>query len=176
MTPQRTTWRWTLLIGLGAMAGLIVWLMAVQLALVLLTPFGTWQKPGISKVRVIDVYRDAESQFTDFVTVERDGAERNLIMLKGECARLRADEEIWILDNYYVTTTRPAQFRLTPARLLLEYPEPLLILALFAIWRIRKSIAKAAIPDPNLKRTVLVDDFHTRAQRFAKPKGESGNT
>ena len=174
MTSRKTTLRWTLLIALGAMAGLIAWLMAVQLALVMLTPFGTWQKPGIAKVRVVDVYRDAESQFTDFVTVTRDGEERNLIMLKGECAKLKADEEIWILDNYYVTTTRPAQFRLTPVRLLLEYPEPLLILALLGIWRLRKALAKAALPDPNRKRTVLVDDFHTRSQRFGG-KNDSGD-
>ena len=175
MTPRRIAWNWTLLIGLGALAGLIVWLMAVQTILVVLTPFGQWQAPAIGKVRVIDTYRDAESQFTDFVTVEARGEERNLIMLKGEAAKLQADEEIWVLDNYYVTTTRPAQFRLTPLRLLLEYPEPLLILALLGIWRLRKALAKAAIPDPHRKRTVLVDDFHARAQRFAQ-KGDSGNS
>jgi len=176
MTSRGTTWRWLALIGCGAVAGLVAWLMVVQFILIVLTPFGTWQTPTIAKVRVLDTYRDAESQFTDFVSVDRDGEARNLIMLKGEAANLRADEEIWVLDNYYVTTTRPAQFRLTPIRLLLEYPEPLLILALLGIWRIRKTLAKAAVEDPNRKRTVLVDDFHARAQRFVKAKGNPGDT
>jgi len=168
MTSRQTALRWTLLIGLGAVVGLIAWLMVIQLALVALTPFGTWQKPGIAKVRVVDVYVDGESQFTNFVSVMDGEQARNLTMLKGESVKLQADGEIWILENYYATTTRPAQFRLTPLRLLLEYPEPLLLLALWGIWRLRKSLAKAAVEDPNRKRTVLVDDFHTRAQRFAK--------
>jgi len=175
MPPKRTTLRWTLLIGLGAVVGFMAWLMVIQLALVLLTPFGTWQKPGVAKVRVVDVFQDVESQFTNFVSVMDGDQVRNLTMLKGESAKLQADEEIWILENYYATTTRPAQFRLTPIRVLLEYPEPLLILALWGIWRIRKSLVKAAVEDPNRERTVLVDDFHKRAQRFVK-KGDSSDS
>lgn len=167
MRLSRNGLRWTLLILLGALAGLVMWLMAVQLALVLLTPFGVWQKPAIAKVRVLDVYVDSESRFTDFVSVSREGEVRSLVMLKKEAFPLKEGEEIWILDNYYVTPTRPAHFRLTPVRLLLEFPEPLLLLSLFGIWRLRRSLARAARPDPTIKRTVLVDDFHKRAQRFA---------
>ena len=95
-------------------------------------------------------------------------------MLKGERARLKAGDEIWILDNYYVTPTRPAQFRLTPWRILLEYPEPLALLALLGIRRLRRAQARARIreaqEDAARPRTLLLDDFHARAERFKAPK------
>jgi len=172
MAVSRSTWRWVALTGLWTLVGLICWIMAIQIFIVLVTPFGTWQRPGIAKVTVTWIDRDPQSQYTDNVVAMQEGKERSLSMLKAELKGLSIDDEIWILDNYYATATRPAQFRLTPTRLILEYPEPLLILALWGIWRIRRAQAKAAKVDPNRKRTVLRDDFHTRAQRFAAPKDE----
>ncbi len=170
MAITRKTWRWGALAGLWALVGLILWLMVIQAFLVLVTPFGTWQRPGIARVKVKWIDRDPQSTFTDNVVVDIEGEERSLSMLKAERTELTVGEEIWILDNYYVTTTRPAQFRLTPWRLLLEYPEPLLLLALFGIWRLRRALARDAQEDPARPRTVLRDDFHARAQRFAKPR------
>lgn len=158
------------LIGLWTVVGLIVWLVAIQVFLVLVTPFGSWQRPGIAKVTVKWIDRDPQSQYADNIVVMQGGEERSLSMLKTERAELSLEDEIWILDNYYVTATRPAQFRLTPTRLILEYPEPLLILALICIWRLRRGLARDAKEDPARPRTVLRDDFHSRAQRFAVPQ------
>ena len=172
MAISRSTWRWVMLTGLWTLVGLILWLMAVQAFLVLVTPFGTWQRPGIARVTVKWVERDPESAFTDHVVVAEGEGVRTLSMLKAERAELAAGETIWILDNYYVTATRPAQFRLTLLRLLLEYPEPLLILALVAVGRLRRAQVreKAVEQDPARPRTVIRDDFHQRALRFAPPK------
>jgi hypothetical protein len=170
MALSRNAWRWTALTGLWTVVGLILWLMAIQIFLILVTPFGTWQKPGISQVTVKWIDRDPQSTFTDNVIVDHEGEERSLCMLKAERAGLTIGEAVWILDNYYVTTTRPAQFRLTPWRLVLEYPAPLLILCLFGIWRIRRRMAREVKEDPNRPRTVFRDEFHARAQRFAAPK------
>lgn len=169
MAISRKAWRWGALGGLWALVGLIVWLMAIQMFLVVLTPFGTWQWPGISRVTVKWIDRDPQSTFTDNVVVAQGDEERNLSMLKVERADLGIGDEIWILENYYVTATRPAQFRLTPIRLLLEYPEPLLILALFGIWRLRRAQSREVKEDPARERILLRDDFHERAQRFKTP-------
>lgn len=174
MAITRTTWRWAALTGLWTVVGLVVWLMAIQVFIVLVTPFGAWQWPGIAKVTVKWVDRDPQSPYAENVGVIQGGVERNLSMLKVELRELRPDDEIWILDNYYATATRPAQFRLTPTRLILEYPLPLLLLALWGIRRLRRAQALEAQPDPNRPRTVLRDDFHTRAQRFAAPKDPEG--
>ncbi len=170
MVVSWKAWRWGALAGLWTIAGLIAWLMSIQIFLVLVTPFGTWQRPDIARVTVTWIERDPQSTFTDNILVTQGGAERSLSMLKAERAGLSVGDEIWILDNYYVTATRPAQFRLTPLRLLLEYPEPLLLLALLAIWRLRRAQVREVQEDPARKRTVLRDDFHERAQRFKEPQ------
>jgi len=170
MALSRNTWRWAALAGLWTVVGLIVWLMVIQAFLVLLTPFGTWQRPAIAHVTVKWVDRDPQSQFAENVLVEQGGEERSLSMLKVELVNLGVEDEIWILDNYYVTATRPAQFRLTPVRLLLEYPEPLLLLALLGIWRLRRAQAREVKEDPARPRTLLRDDFHERSRRFAAPQ------
>lgn len=167
MAISRATWRWTALAGLWTFVGLAAWLLAIQLFLILVTPFGAWQRPAIYQVTVKWIDRDPQSTFTDNVGAERDGEERGLSMLKADRAELSIGKDVWILDNYYVTSTRPAQFRLTFGRLLLEYPQPLMILACIAIWRIRKAQARDAKEDPARVRVVLKDDFHARAQRFA---------
>ena len=117
-------WRWGALGGLWTLVGVIVWLVVIQVILIFFSPFGTWQRPGIARVRVIAVEKDPLSLFTDNIQVLQGGAKRSLNMLKTERVQLRVGDEIWILDNYYMTGTRPGQFRLTPWRLLLEYPEP----------------------------------------------------
>jgi hypothetical protein len=94
-----------------------------------------------------------------------------LQLAKAEAAELRADEEVWILDAWYEDSLRPTQFLLTPQRVLLEYPILLLLPAALGLWRVRKAqrVAEAA-PPPPVRRT-FTDDFHLRAQRFAKPRG-----
>jgi len=170
MSISQATWRWTALIGLWAAVCAIGWLMAIQAFMVLLHSLGTWHRPGITQVQVLRVDQDENSSFTDYVLVKVGEEERTLCMLKKEAAELRADEEVWVLNNYYATPLRPAQFRLTPLRLLVEYPEPLLILALLGIWRVRRAQARAAKIVSNQPRKPLQDDFHMRAQRFGAPK------
>ena len=88
---------------------------------------------------------------------------------KAECRDLKPGDEIWVLDNYYATPVRPEQFRLSLRRLLVEYPEPLLLLFLVGIWRVRKALAKAQrdLPPPTV---LFKDDFHRRAERFDPSK------
>ncbi len=162
--------RWSALLGLWALVGAVLWILAVQAFLIVLNPFCHVQRPGLAQVQVVAVDRDPQSQLTDFVTVKAGEAERVLTLTKAEAADLRVDEEVWILDAWYADGLRPAQFRLTPLRLLLEYPVLLLLPAAFGLWRVRKARLKAqAAPPPPVRRT-FTDDFHLRAQRFAKPE------
>lgn len=173
MRTSSGLWYGIVLAGLWVVVALVVWLMAVQ-AFLLMSPFGKWQRPGIASVTVLEVYRDPQNNFTDSVIVLREGRKRTLTMLKKEAAELEPLDQIWVLDNYFYTPIRPPQFRLSPARLLLEYPQPLLLLALLAIQRLRAAAARAARARqeavPAIPRTVLRDDFHARAQRFAASK------
>lgn len=176
MSIPGNTWRWLALGGLWALAGLAAWLMAVQAFLMALMP-GTWHLPRISKVTVTWVDRDPTSTYPENVRVEEGSEERMLSMLKAELRDLRIGDEVWILQNYYATELRPAHFRLTPLRLLLEYPQPTLALALWGILRLRRSrlrAEKAEQEDPTRVRTVLRDDFHARALRFAAPRPPEG--
>jgi len=111
--------------------------------------------------------------FTNYLLVKEGEKERTLCMLKEECEEVKEGDEIWILDNYYATPLRPAQFRLSPQRLLVEYPQPLLLLTLLGIWRIRRAQAKALKQPPIQERRLLTDDFHARAHRFASADAPS---
>ena len=166
--------RWSALVGLWALVVAVVWILVVQVFLIVLNPFCHVQLPGITRVEVRSVDRNSDSQLTDFVTVKDGDAERVLNLPKAEAAALRADDEVWILDAWYADGLRPTQFRLTPQRLLLEYPALLLLPAAWALWRVRKARQKAeAAPPPPVRRT-FTDDFHLRAQRFAKPAATEG--
>jgi hypothetical protein len=166
----RPAFRWSVLIGLWALVGAVLWILLVQVFLLALNPFCHLQRPGAAYVQVRSVDRDADSQITDFVTVKHGGAERVLRLAKAEAEELRPDDEVWILDAWYADGLRPTQFRLTLLRVLLEYPALLLLPAAWGLWRVRKAkqVADAA-PPPPVRRT-FTDDFHLRAQRFAKPE------
>ena len=161
--------RWSVLIALWAVVGAVLWILLVQVFLLALNPFCHAQRPGVAHVEVRSVDRDPDSQITDFVTVKHGDSEQVLKMAKAEAAELRPDDEVWILDAWYADGLRPTQFRLTPLRVLLEYPVLLLLPAAWGLWRVRKAkrVADAAPPPP--VRRVFTDDFHLRAQRFAKP-------
>jgi hypothetical protein len=163
-------WRWSLLAALWTMVATGGWVMIIQILLVLFSPIGAWQWPKISRVVVLRLDKDPEKNFTDRVVVKQGEKERDLEMLKEEQAGLHPDDEIWILDNYYYTSLRPAQFRLTPLRIALEYPQPLMLLALLGIrWilRSRFGIPPEPVRDPDKPRTQLKDEFHLRAKRFS---------
>jgi hypothetical protein len=153
--------------------GGVLWILTVQLFLLALNPFCHVQRPGAAYVTVRSVDRDLDSQLTDFVTVKNGEAEQVLRMPKAEAAELRVDDEVWILDAWYADGLRPTQFRLSLLRLLLEYPGLLLLPAAFGLWRVRKARKRAeAQPPPPVRRTFR-DDFHLRAQRFAKAEAEA---
>lgn len=164
--------RWSVLVALWALVGAVLWIVLVQVFLLALNPFCHAQRPGVAHVEVRSVDRDPDSQITDFVTVKHGDSEQVLKMAKGEAAELRPDDEVWILDAWYADGLRPTQFRLTVLRVLLEYPALLLLPAVWGLWRVRKAkqVADAAPPPP--VRRVFTDDFHLRAQRFAKPAAE----
>jgi hypothetical protein len=167
---SRPAIRWSALLVLWALVGAILWIMLVQAFLLALNPFCHLQTPSIGRVLVKSVDRDADSHLTDYVTVKEGEDEQVLRMLKGEAAELHEHDEVWILQAWYSDGLRPTQYLLTPHRLLLEYPITLLLPAAWALWRLRKAREKAeAAPPPPIRRT-FTDDFHLRAQRFAKPE------
>jgi hypothetical protein len=170
MSPlARPAVRWSVLISLWALVVAVFWILLVQVFLLALNPFCHLQPPGVAQVQVRSVDRDVDSQITDFVTVKHGDAERVLRLAKAEAAELRPEDEVWILDAWYADGLRPTQFRLTLVRVLLEYPALLLLPAAWGLWRVRKAKRKAdAVPPPPVRRT-FTDDFHLRAQRFAKP-------
>lgn len=152
--------------GLGLVVGACAYILLLQV-LLLFVPLGSWQRPGISRVTVLQVESDPQNLSMDPVKVRQGEQERWFMMLKAEAAELEPDETIWVLNNIHPTPMRPAQFRLTLRRLLLEYPEPLLILALWGIRRLRRAQVKAEAEAQPKVRRVITDDFHARAQRFA---------
>jgi hypothetical protein len=168
METPRQAWHWTALIGLWTLVAAVVWVVSVQAFLVLMSPTGHWQGFGVAHVTVTAVDPDPNSQLTDNVTVQEGDEERDLRMLKTECREIHTHDQIWILDNYWAGGLRPDHFRLTPQRLLLEFPEPILLLAFWGIWRIRKAQAKAQKQQSSGPRKVWRDEFHLRADRFAK--------
>lgn len=173
MVATRNALRWTALAGLCLLAGVICWVLMVEGMMALFAPFGSWKLPGIAKVTVTQIEQDETGKLTGNVLVIEGERSRTLRMAKEECAELEADTEVWILDNYFANGPRPDQFRLSLLRLILEYPEPLLALILWAIWRLRRSqvqAAKAVEENPVRERKVWRDEFHTRAERFTAPK------
>lgn len=170
---SRPAFRWPALIVLWALVGAVLWVLAVQLFLLALNPFCRLQRPSVAQVTVVSVDRDQESHITDFVTVKVDDSEQVLRLAKQEAAELHRDDEVWILDAWYTDGLRPTQFRLTPLRLLTEYPAILLLPAAWGLWLVRRARLKAeAVPPPPVRRT-FTDDFHLRAQRFAKTEANA---
>lgn len=166
MALSPTAWRWTGILGLLAFAGLLGFLVLVQGMLVAFDPFGHWQRPGIAKVAVTLVDRDEEGRITGKVWARQDGKGRTLRLAKEEAASLAVEDEVWILESYYAGGPRPDQFLLTPLRLLAEYPEPLLLLALWAARRLHHRQQRAEKEVPDIPRKVWKDEFHQRAARF----------
>jgi len=139
---------------------------------VTLNPFCQVQRPRLAHLTVVSVDRNADSQITDFVTAKQGEEERVLTMSKAEAATLHPEDEVWILDTWYADNLRPTQFRFSLLRILLEYPSLLLLPAAFGLWRVRRArVVAEAAPPPPVRRT-FTDDFHLRAQRFAKAEGE----
>ena len=167
---SRPAIRFTALVGLWGLVGAVLWIVLVQVFLLVMNPFCRYQRPSTAQVTVKSVDRDPDSHITDYVTVNQGEEERVLRMLKAEAAELHEHDEVWILNAWYSDGLRPTQYRLTPQRLLFEYPIVLLLPAAWALWRLRKARqAAAAAPHPPIRRT-FTDDFHLRAQRFAKPE------
>lgn len=164
----RPALRWTALVGLWAVVGAVLWLTAVQLFLLALNPFCRLARPGLARGEVRRVDRNPDSQITDFVTVRHGDAERVLDLPKTEAAALRPEDEVWLLEAWYSDGLRPTAFLLTPQRVLLEYPLLLLVPATWGLWRVRKAKREADAAPPPPVRRVFTDDFHLRAQRFAK--------
>jgi hypothetical protein len=170
---SRPAIRFAALIGLWGLVGSVLWILTVQVFLLVMNPFCHLERPGLARLEVVSVDRNQDSQITDYVTAKQGDDTRVLTLSKAEAAELKADDVVWILDAWYADGLRPTQFRLTPLRLLLEYPALLLLPAALGLWRVRKARQKAdAEPPPPVRRT-FTDDFHLRAQRFAKPEANA---
>ena len=170
MSMFKSGLRWVAILGLGAWVAAGAWLVAVQVMLAVWDPMGTWQLPRISKVTITLVARDEDKKITGEVLALEGGKSLYLLFSKQEAAELDVDDDVWVLHNYRLKGNRPGHFRLTPLRLLLEYPEPWMALALWGIWVLRKRQIRAAREIPNIERKVWRDDFHERSKRFAPPK------
>ncbi len=171
MAISPSTWRWIAISALWTLVGGIGFVVLVQAMLVVFAPFGDWQLPGVAKVAIVNVERDEQGRISGKVLARQGAKDRILTLSKEEALELEDLAEAWILDNYYAAGARPDQFLLTPQRLLMEYPEPLILLALWGIHRLRRAQVKAAKEVPDRPRTVWRDEFHVRAERFSSPKG-----
>jgi hypothetical protein len=169
MTSRRNLWRWAAMAALGLVAAAVGFLMLVQAMLVVFAPFGHWQAPGFAKVTITFIERDEEGRLNGKVEAREDGQPRILRFAKEEAASLGLEEEVWVLDNYFVGGARPDNFLLTPGRLLSEYPAPLLGLALWLLVRIRRAQVREDAMVPDIPRKVWRDDFHTRAGQHQEP-------
>ena len=165
ITPN--TWRWAAMTGLWVLVAGLGFVVVVQAMLVSFAPFGHWQMPGIAKVEITNIERDDLGHITGRVLAQKDGRSQILVLAKEECLKLEAEEDVWVLENYFTGGARPNQFLLTPQRLLMEYPEPLILLVLLAIRRLRRAQLKAAKEIPDRPRTVWRDEFYTKAGRFS---------
>ena len=155
---------------LWTVVSLSAFLTLVQVALVVFTPGGEWQTPDFYQAEVVFVDRATRTPFTEDVQATVEGEALTLTLPRTEAEALRPHQTVWILDNYYATPIRPAEFRLTPARFISEYPELLLAVALLVLYRLRRS--RWGLPPPPARPvvlTVLRDDFHRRADRHAPP-------
>ena len=166
---SRPALRWTALTLLWALVGTVLWLTAVQTFLVALNPFCHLQRPSVSHLAIVKVEPNPDSQLTDYVTVRQgEDEEEVLSMTKAEAWELRHEDEAWILRAWYEDGLRPTHFRFSLLRILLEYPSLLLLPAAWGLWRVRRARQVAeAEPPPPVRRT-FTDDFHLKAQRFAK--------
>ncbi len=163
---------WSALAFLWLWVAASAWVILVQLFVVIWDTPGHWRWPGISKVTVRLIGTDEEGKISGYVWADRDGEDVKLRLARTEAFDLVVDQELWVLHHYRVDGHRPNEFRLTPVRLLGEYPEPLLGLALYLIvglHRRRKAALKAEAEAPRPDRKVWKDDFHSRAERFSKP-------
>lgn len=160
------------LAGLWTVVGVLGWLLLVQAALVVFAPRGQWQWPDAYQVEVVEVDKDSSDAFLREVSVTIDGQLETITLPRKEALELHPHDRLWVLDNFYATGIRAAQYRLTPWRLLAEYPPILLAVALWIILRLRRS-RWGLPPDPAdippSERKVYRDDFHVRAQRHADP-------
>ncbi|MDE3246401.1 MAG: hypothetical protein KGN80_09955 [Acidobacteriota bacterium] len=167
MTISSNTWRWAAITALWTMVAGVGFVVLVQAMLVFFAPFGHWQMPGIAKFEIVNIERDEQGHITGRVLARKDARDKILVLAKEECLKLEPEEERWLLENYFSGGARPDQFLLTPLRLLTEYPEPLILLALLAIRLLRRAQAKADAEIPVQPRTVWRDEFHQKAVRFS---------
>lgn len=162
-------YRWPILTLLWGLVGVVIWLTAVQAFLVALNPYCHLKVPAMRHVEVVAVDPNPDSQIADYVSVKQGQRERVLSMAKAEAAALRPEDEVFVLETWYADGLRPTEFRLTPLRLLLEYPLLLLLPLGWALWRMQRIKAVAAAAPPPPVRRTFTDDFHLRAQRFGTP-------
>lgn len=167
MHISSNTWRWAALTALWTMLAGIGFVVLVQAMLVFFAPFGHWQMPGLAKVEIVNIERDEQGRITGRVLARKDARDKILVLAKEECLKIEPEEEVWLLENYFSGGARPDQFLLTPLRLLTEYPEPLILLALLVIRYLRRVQVKATKEIPDQPRTVWRDEFHTKAARFS---------
>ena len=167
----RDVWPGVAITGLAIWVVVGLWLMIVQICLAVWDPMGAWQAPGIAKVTVTLVSRDPDNKLTGEVLVQVGGKSREFVFSVQEAAELEPDDEVWVLSNYRSHGIRPGHFLLTPGRLVLEYPEPWILLAFWGISRLRKRQLRLAQEAQPKERKVWRDDFHQRSERFAKGPG-----
>lgn len=170
MNRFQQSWPWVVMAALGAWIVAGTWLVAVQIMLTMWDPMGHWQMPGVSRVTVTHIGRDQDQKLTGAVWVMKAGKSQEYQFSKREAADLEVDEDVWVLAGLRTQGNRPGHFRLTPTRLLLEYPQPTILLAIWGLLALRKRQKRLARAAPKVVRKVWRDDFHQRSERFEPPK------
>lgn len=163
-------WRWAAMAALACFLAAGAFVVMVQAMLTLWDPLGAWQRPRVFQASVVKVLHDDEGRITGEVLAQEGGQDRRLRFAKEEAATLEEDEDLWLLQHYRIGGNRPGHFRLTPLRVVVEYPEPWMALALWALLRLRRRQLQAAKAAEPRERKVWKDDFHQRSDRFSPTK------
>jgi len=115
---------------LWAAIALCTWFLLTRHFVALLSATGRWQRPGVSRIVVGNVQRDANDAFTDtLIFVNKEGKQKMTRLAKEELYGLEPGEKIWIIIPPYVSVGAfPPAYRFSLHRLVMEFPEIFLLI------------------------------------------------
>jgi hypothetical protein len=168
---------------LWAAIALCAWFLLTRHFVALLAATGRWQRPGISRVQVGQVQRDANDVFTDvLITVGKDGKQKMTRMAKKELFGVEPGDKIWIIRPPYVSVGAfPPAYRFSLSRLVMEFPEIfLLICGTWLFMRFKSRLGKpfdeyVGAKKPTSSYVVPAPESWGRSKNFIR-KGQDTNS
>jgi hypothetical protein len=129
---------------LWAVLAFCAWFMLTRHFVAFFAVSGRWQVPGIVRVNVGRVERDANNSFTDsLIVVNKDGSQSVTRLAKDDLAGVQPGDSVWLIRTPYVTVTSPPCYRFSPMRLATEFPEvPFLLCAAWLFVRFRSRLGR----------------------------------